>query len=314
MRSKTSQQSTTPQPNSRRVRAIILQIIAEVMFGLSFMFTKEATDTVTPLQLLSWRFTLAAVLFFILIRLGFFKVNFRGKDLKSALLLGLLHPICYFLCENKGIELTSASESGTIIATVPIFALLFSILFLKIRPSRNQTCGILITLAGVLLLVLNQQSKPTFNLMGYLLLFGCVAAYSIFAILSVKAEEFTSVEKACVMIFSGALFFTVLNIIIEVISGDFSSFIRLPFTNRAFLSAILYLGIGSSIIAFTFNNYGIEVLGTTASASFAAISTLVSVLAGIVFLHEPFSLLQGTATLLIIAGVFISNRTGGKAD
>ena len=35
--------------------------------------------------------------------------------------------------------------------------------------------------------------------------------------------------------------------------GANNSFIRLPFTNRAFLSAILYLGIGSSIIAFTFN-------------------------------------------------------------
>lgn len=295
---------------SRRIKGIILQIIAEVMFGLSFMFTKEATNSTTPLQLLSWRFMLAAALFLILIRIGFFKVSFRGKNLKAALLLGLLHPIIYFLCENKGIELTTASESGTIIATVPIFTLLVSVFFLHIRPNRNQTAGIFITLAGVLILVLSQGSRPTFNLTGYILLFGCVIAYSLFAALSYKTEEFTSVEKACIMILSGAVFFTVTAIISELISGDLHTFASLPFANRPFLYAILYLGIGSSIIAFTCNNYGIEVLGTTSSASFAAISTLISVLSGVVFLHEPFTLLQGAATLLIITGVFIANKTG----
>ena len=143
-----------------------------------------------------------------------------------------------------------------------------------------------------------------------LLLFGAVIAYSLFAVKSSKTENFSSTEKAVIMIFSGAVFFTAAAIITELIGGTFRSFILLPFTNRTFLTAILYLGIGSSIIAFTCNTYGIETLGMTASASFAAISTLISVLAGVVFLHESFSLLQGAATLLIIAGVFIANQSG----
>lgn len=99
------------QEKRRRIKGIIIQIIAEAMFGFSFMFTKEATSEATPLQLLSWRFMTAAILFLFLIRIGFFKVNYRGKNLKAVLLLGFLHPICYFLCENKGISLTSASET-----------------------------------------------------------------------------------------------------------------------------------------------------------------------------------------------------------
>ena len=296
------------QGKNRRIKGIIIQIIAEAMFGFSFMFTKEATTEATPLQLLSWRFMNAAILFLILIGIGFFKINYHGKDLKAVLLLGFLHPICYFLCENKGISLTSASESGTIIATIPIFALLISGLFLHIRPGKNQTIGIFITLAGVLILVLSQGSKPTFNLLGYVLLFGAVIAYSFYAAQSTRIAEFTSVEKAGIMIFSGAVFFTITDIITEIVSGDLIHFIRLPFTGSSFLPAILYLGIGSSIIAFTCNNYGIEVLGTTASSSFAALSTLISVLAGIIFLKEHFTVLQGIATVLIISGVFITNR------
>ena len=296
------------QRKSRHIKGIIVQIIAEAMFGFSFMFTKEATSFATPLQLLSWRFMTAAILFLILIGIGSFKVNYHGKNLKAVLLLGFLHPICYFLCENKGISLTSASESGTIIATIPIFALLISSLFLHIKPNKNQTIGIFITLAGVLILVLSQGTKPTFNLVGYLLLFGAVIAYSFYAAQSTRIAEFTSVEKAGIMIFSGAVFFTATDVVTELVSGDIVHFIRLPFTYRSFLSAMLYLGIGSSIIAFTCNNYGIEVLGTTASSSFAALSTLVSVLAGILFLKESITALQGIATVLIITGVFITNR------
>ena len=296
------------QTKSTRIKGIIAQLIAEVMFGLSFMFTKEATTEATPLELLSWRFILAAVLFFILIKTGIFKADFRGKDLKAALLLGFLHPICYFLCENQGIAMTSASESGTIIATVPIFALLVSIFYLHIRPRRNQTIGIFITMAGVLILVLSQGSKPTFNLPGYILLFGAVIAYSFFAAKSQITAEFSSVEKASIMIFTGAVFFTAANIIMECFGGDLRTYAMLPFRSRSFLFAILYLGIGSSIIAFTCNNYGIAALGITAASSFTGINTMIAVMAGVIFLHEPLSILQAVATLLIIIGVFIVNR------
>ena len=295
-------------PNSRRVKGILMQIIAEVMFGFSFMFTKEATGSASPLEVLSWRFMLAASVFFLLIKLGLFKVDFRGKNLKSALLLGFLHPILYFLCENQGIAMTSASESGTIIATIPIFVLLVSFFFLRIRPTKNESVGIFITLAGALILILCQGSRPTFNLPGYILLFGSVISYSFFAALSLKNTEFSSVEKAWIMIISGAVFFTVVNLCKEAAAGTLRDFALLPFTNRKFLTAILYLGIGSSIIAFSCNNYGIETLGTNAASSFTAFNTMISVLAGVVFLHEPFSMLQAAATILIIIGVYIANK------
>lgn len=297
------------QDQKKRRAGIIAQIIAQVMFGLSFMFTKEATNSATPFQLLSWRFTLAAILFLILIKAGFFKVSFRGKNLKTALLLGTLHPVIYFIFENQGIALTSAGESGTIIATVPIFALIASILVLKYRTNRYQITGIVLTIVGAIILVLGKQSSPTFNLLGYVLLFGCVIAYSIFAILSEKTAEFSSVEKAAIMIFTGAVFFTVTNLIIEFISGGPAAFLRLPFTNHTFLIAILYLGIGSSIIAFTCNNYALETIGTAATSSFQGIGTTVSVLAGAIFLHEQLSFPQIIATILIISGVFIANIT-----
>ena len=294
---------------SSRRKGIIAELVAQVLFGLSFLFTKEATREVTPLELLSWRFTIAAIVFLILIKAGFFKVSFRGKNIRMLLVLGILHPIIYFLCENKGIALTSAAESGLIIASMPIFCMLFSMLFLKTRSNRTQALGIVITIIGVCILVAGQSTSPTFNLLGYVLLFSCVIAYCLFAILNVKIPEFTSVEKAAAMVFSGAVFFTVTNLIIEAVSGNVKTFLRLPLDNRSLLIAALYLGIGSTIIAFTCNNIGIETLGTTASASFVGISTIVTVLAGAIFLHEELTITKIISTVLVITGVFIANKS-----
>ena len=39
----------------------------------------------------------------------------------------------------------------------------------------------------------------------------------------------------------------------------------------------------------------------------AEISFVISVVSGVVFLHEPFSLLQGLATALVLAGIYCVN-------
>ncbi len=298
---------------NKRISGIIAAIAAQVMFGFSFMFTKNATGIASPIELLSWRFITAALLFLVLIKLGVFKVNFKGKDLKPALILAFLHPICYFLCENSGVSLTTASESGTIIAAIPIFTLVLAVIFLKSKPTRGQVFGILIGIVGVLFTVLSQESKPTFNALGYVLLFGAVIAYSFFGLFSEKTKQFDAVEKAVIMIFTGAVGFTLIAVIGTLLNGTFGEFIRLPFTSREFLTAVLYLSIGSSIIAFSCNNYSIAALGMTASATFSGITTIVSVLAGVIFLGESFTIWQIIGMLLIILGVFFANRAPKEA-
>ena len=55
-------------------------------------------------------------------------------------------------------------------------------------------------------------------------------------------------------------------------------------------------------------NYSISEIGATRTASFAVLATVVSVVAGVVFLNEPFSFAQGVATVLVLAGVYGANH------
>ncbi len=90
-------------------------------------------------------------------------------------------------------------------------------------------------------------------------------------------------------------------------SGKLMEFFTLPYTNFDFLIAILYTGIGASMLAFILYNSAIQYIGITRTASFVGISTIVAIMAGILILNEKFSLFQGIGSVLVIGGVYLAN-------
>jgi len=105
---------------------------AQIFYGCSFLFTKTATETADPMDLLSWRFLVAFALMSIPVLTKLVRVSYRGKHLWKLLRTVALHPVCYFLCETYGILRTTASESGTIIASIPIFTILCATLIYEL--------------------------------------------------------------------------------------------------------------------------------------------------------------------------------------
>ena len=140
------------------------------------------------------------------------------------------------------------------------------------------------------------------------MLFITISSAGLYVIYSRKAAAYTSTEKTFIMSAAGALVFTVFAVVEHAAAGTFREFIILPFTNHDFLISLLYLSVACSVIATMLRNYSISEIGATRTASFAVLTTVVSVVAGVVFLNEPFSFAQGVATVLVLAGVYGANH------
>lgn len=153
---------------------MIATLVASLLFGFSFLFTKGAVDRVSACTLLSWRFVTALVIMSILALCGAIKLNFRGKRFGAVLTMAIFQPVIYFIGESVGMRLTTASESGTIIAVIPIFVLIFSAVFLKERPTRLQVMGIVLSIAGVICIALVKGFSASLNPLGYAMLFVAV--------------------------------------------------------------------------------------------------------------------------------------------
>ena len=120
------------------IRAYIVAVLTEFIFGFSFIFTKGALDYITPHQLLAFRFITAALVLTLLRALRVIKIDLKNRPLGRVLLLALFQPVLYFILETTGINLTTASEAGLMIALIPVFVTLLAALFLKEIPSPSR--------------------------------------------------------------------------------------------------------------------------------------------------------------------------------
>jgi drug/metabolite transporter (DMT)-like permease len=286
---------------------VVCAVICEVLFGFSFLFSKRIMSSVMPVTLLSWRFIFAFLLINICVLTRVVKVDLRKKPLMPLLVIALFQPVLYFAAESLGIKLTTASESGTFIACIPILTVVFSALILKEYPRKLQLAGVLVTVAGILLIVLVKGLNATLNPLGYLMLLIAVVSGSLYSIFARKAEAYTSAEITYVMMGMGAIVFTAAALIRNASAGTLGVYATVPFKNPDFLIAVLYLSVGCSVVAFLLFNTALAAIGANRAASFVGLSTVVTVTAGIIILREPYSLVQGLGTALVIGGVTMAN-------
>jgi len=279
----------------------------EIFFGISYIFTKQAIETAGAFELLGWRFFTAFAVMSVCAMLGIVKIHLKGKNVVPLLWVALCCPVMYFIGETIGIDRTSASESGVFLACTPVASLVASSLILKKRPSAMQMLGIGITLAGVLLTVFAANVSVSFSIIGYLFLTLGVVSYSLYSVFVAKADKFNEAEITYMMLVVGAAVFGSIALVQNIIEGGVADWIALPFRNATFLTAILYQGIGCSILAFFLFNMAVARIGVNRSVSFVGGSTVMAIVAGVLVLHETLSSGQLIGAAVIIAGIYIAN-------
>ena len=249
------------------LRGNLYALVSICFFGFSYLFTKSITDEVSVLTLLSWRYLTALIVMSILLVFGVIRIDLRGKSLKPLLRIAVLVPVIYFIGETYGIQLTTASESGCIVASIPAVTMLLSAVILKQMPTGKMIAGIAITISGVVVCVLSKGMSMSFNPMGYIMLIMAVVSYGLYGVFSRKEDRITSVEKTYVMMALGAIVFSALAVCERLMGGGgaagLAELAALPVTNHMFLITILYTGIGCSVISFLLQNLAIEIIGPT---------------------------------------------------
>ena len=288
----------------------------EVLFGFSYLFTKNATNTASAFALLGWRFLIALAVMGVCVAAGLIHLQFQEKNRKPLLSVALLSPVIYFMGETFGISQTTASESGAFLACIPVASVVASALVLRKQPTRQQLLGILITFTGVLVTVFAAGSATSFSLAGYGMLTVAVIAYALYSVCVEKARAYTGEEITFAMLVAGALAFISAALLEAVVTGTFTELLTLPLRNTDFLVAVLYQGIGCSVLAFFLANVAITKIGVNRTASFIGVATVVSIVAGVLVLHEPFTSMQMAGTVAILCGVYIANagRAGEEND
>ena len=165
----------------------------------------------------------------------------------------------------------------------------------------------MVTLIGVIFTVLTVEISESLSVFGYCFLLMAVISYALYSTFVEKTNEYTDIEITYIMLILGATVFTSFVIIEAIVAKNITNLIFLPFKNSSFLIAIFYQGVGCSVLAFFLYNVAIVKIGVNRTSSFIGVSTVVSIIAGVLLLGENFSAYQIIGVIIIITGVYIAN-------
>lgn len=300
---------------SLRTKALIAVIIGNSIFGFSFLFSKVALQITVPSVLLAARFLTAFALLNIIVIFGrllrkkdgepLVRFSLKGKPLKNILLLALFQPIIYFMAESYGIKFTSSAFAGTIIAVIPIMGLIFDVIIMRAAVSWKQIICALASVAGVVVTTLGAEGMRS-SVLGVMILMAAVIAGALFYVFSKKAgEHFNPLERTYVMFGAGSVVYICFALI--ECAGDYDGLIINAVSTPEFWGCIIYLAAASSVIAFIALNFGSSHVSVSEASIFANLTTVISIIAGVVVLHESFTLQQVAGAVIIIASVYISS-------
>jgi drug/metabolite transporter (DMT)-like permease len=295
----------TPAENPLKTYAALVATM--VFWGLSFVATKVALETIAPFTLVFARFGLAAAVF-LLMRQGRTWPAFHGRDHLKMLLLALFEPCLYFIFETVGLQHTSAPKTALIIATIPVVVMALGAVVLGERTSVVRVAGILLSFCGIAILVVGD---PQFgwnlagSLLGDLLIGGAVISASLYMILARDlSRSYASLEITFVQIVYGAVFF-------------FFPFLwELPGLQWSAISAqssaaVAYLTLFATVGAFVCYNFALSQVPASRAAVFINGIPVVTAIGAWALLDERLTGLQMGGGALVLVAVFLTNLPAG---
>lgn len=280
--------------------------------GFAFLYVKIALTVSSPMDTLAYRFTIAFVAATILLVFRKEQVKITRKDVFAIFPFALLYPTLFFTFQVFGLVNTSSSEAGIVQATIPIFTVVLAAIMLKEYANAWQVFSIILSVAGVVFIFIMNAKGSTYSLKGAGFILLSALATAFYNVLARKLTmRYSLFTLTYVMTFFGFITFTSISIITHLIEKSVTA-IFLPFSSREFVISVVYLGVLSSLSTFFLSNYALSILEASKMSVFSNISTLITIIAGVIFLHESIQLYHIIGTIAIVAGVAGTNYGGKK--
>ena len=274
-----------------------------VFWGTSFVATKTVLLEIKPVTVIVLRLILASTLLTIIALST--KRNF-SINLKSHGWIFILAMIATFhlWIQVTGLQYTTASNTGWIIGTAPIFMAILGLIFFKEKVTILQLAGILIAMFGLLLLIGkgNILNIDLIENKGDMLVLGSAFTWGVYSMVNKKISLSYSPLMTILYLF---LMMLIIIIPFNLSSETLNSVINLSLIGWI---SILFLGLFCSGIAYVIWARALRDMESAKVGAFLYFEPFVTVLAAWFFLNEVITLIMILSGLLITAGVFIVNK------
>lgn len=167
-----------------KVQGVFFLVFVNVMWGLSFIFSKTALSEGLPsmtLAFLRYIMTIIILIPLCLKKEGGIRL-YRWAPM--GLLTTMLGVTVYFFFEYEGLKRTTASVASLILALVPMMTLLYRVLFQRERISALRWGCVAASLIGVFLVIQADAGEGAGSLVGNLLMVAACLCWTGYILVS----------------------------------------------------------------------------------------------------------------------------------
>lgn len=278
---------------------------ATLCWGANAVLGRLAVDNISPLLLVTSRWLGVALLIVVFLR-GPLKRDWPilKQHLGYLVALGSFGFTFFNALFYIAAHTTEAINIGILQGSIPIFVVLGTFLFYRQRVTLLQALGIALTVLGVMLIAgqgsLARLAALEIQEGDFLMILAC-ALYAGYAVGLQKRPKVSPISLFSIMALA-ALAASLPFSVGEYLLGNFQA----P-TAQGWL-VILLVTLFPSFLAQIFFIKGVDALGPSRAGVFANLVPVYASVMAVLFLGESFETFHAAALVLVLSGIWISER------
>ena len=280
--------------------------LANLLWAGNWVTGRALGEVFDPVSLNFWRWTLASLILlpFALPALVAKRAILR-RDAGILLVLAFFGVALFQTMVYQGLRTTTAVNAVLLNSSLPLFMLLCSWALEGERPSGRQIAGMLVSLAGILVIVSRGELERLRQVelhAGDAWILLAMPVWGIYSVLlKRRPSELGGSPFLLAISAAGALMLAPLYAAQAIAVPP-----RWPSPAEAI--GVLYIALAASVLAFAFWNRGVAVVGANAAGFTIHLLPAFGTVLAILLLDESFAGFHAAGFVTILCGVFLATR------
>lgn len=285
-----------------KLKIAVLYAAVCFIWGSTWLGIKLGLDGVPPLLGAGLRFTLAGLIFLVSILSQRLSLRLTTASGRLVVMVGGLNFGISYGCVYWSEQFVSSGLASVLFCVYPFFVALLAHYWLALEDfAWKKLSGIIIGFLGIVVIYADQMKNPVRAPAGMLalLLASFMSGVSLVYLKKHGRELNTLVLNFYSMLFGAMLLF---------LGALFMERGRTVAWSLKNLSALVYLAVFGSVVAFTIYFYLLKHLRATQMSFVTLIYPVLALVLGSWVLHERVSIKIVFGAALVLAGILIANR------
>lgn len=289
----------------------VLLVVTVASWAANVVVGRAIHQDIPPMSLTFWRWGVAAAVMVPFVAPSIWQHRaILGRHWKPLLVLAATGIAGFQACLYIAVNTTTAINAGLFFALMPIAIPLSSYLMYGERVTRRQGAGLALSFIGMVIIVSRAELSALVELRftpGDVWMLGVVASWAVYSpLLKRLPPELPPMTMLTVIILLGML------VLLPFYGWELATVggFALDVPN---LSALAFIGLIASVLAYSWWNRAVSLIGANRAGAFLYLVPVLTVLMGVFLLGEAIRPFHAAGAAFIVGGIFLVMRGTPKA-